>query len=256
MTPHEKAVNAINARIARLQASLRDAKTETAQQFLVQSLVVSIGMAEALNDYIKSVGHYAQRRHAEVKRVNETLQAQHAELLNAAKQLLEKLKANPADAGVRKEIERTQQTMSSVQKAVRRSANALQRELAPGLAMIDRIADSVRRLSGAGDSAALKRLLKTVVGHARELYATHPALPAKDIVATEAWEKSVAAEIDRAAGFDDAYARSGYQATVAFELMALALSENPPRTPDEATQRSNESAAARLRQITARLGGT
>ena len=66
MTPHEKAVNAINARLERLQANLREAKVETAQGFLFQSIVVTIAIAEALNDYIKQVGEYARRRHGEV----------------------------------------------------------------------------------------------------------------------------------------------------------------------------------------------
>lgn len=255
MTPHEKAVSAINTRLEQLQAHLREAKEEAAKQFLVQSLVVTLGAAEGLNDYIKAVGQHAQRRHADVKRTNESLGAQHTELLNAGRELLEKLKATPTDAALRKEIERAQQAMTSVQKAVRRGANALQRELAPSLATIDAMADSIRRLSGATDIEGLKRVLKTTIGHVRDLYADQPALPAKGIVQAEAWEKVAGSEIEQAAGFYDAYARAGYQTTLALEMIALAVSENPPASAEEAARRANEAAAARLKQITARFTG-
>jgi hypothetical protein len=253
MTPHEKAVATINARLERLQANLREAKEESAQRFLVQSLVVTLGVAEALNDYIKEVGEYARRRHGELKQTNETLAAQHADLLKAGQEQLEKLKANPADRALRKEIERTQKNMETVQKNVRRGANALQRDLAPSLAMIDQMAVSARRLSEAGQAETLKRLLKTVVEQVRELYADQPTLTAANVVDAAAWEKSAAAEIDQAAGFYDAYARAGYQVTLAFVWMILAISENPPRSAEDATQRANEAVAARLKAITARL---
>lgn len=256
MTPHEKALTAINARLERLQASLREAKVETAQRFLFQSLVVTLAFAEALNDYIKKIGEYAQRRHAALKQVNETLEAQHAAALKSGQDLLEKLKAAPTDRAIRKEIERVQQNMAAIQKTLRRGTNALQRELAPSLATIDLMSDSVRRLSEADQSDALKRLLGTIVGQVRELYATQPALPAKDVIDAAGWERSTAAEIDDAAGFHDAYARAGYQATLALEFMALAVSEDPPRTGEEATRRASDAAAQRLKEITARLTAT
>jgi hypothetical protein len=253
MTPHEKAVNAANARLERLQANLSAAKAESARQFLVQSLVVTVGVAEALNDYAEMVGAYAERRHANVKQANEPLGGQHADLLRSGKELLEKLKANPTDRSIHKEIELVQQKMAGLQKTLRRAANALQRELAPGLAMIDQMAVSVRRLVEADQSDALKRVLKTIVGQVRELYATQPELPAKDVIEAAAWEASILAEIEQAAGFYDAYARSGYQATLALELTTMAVSEAPPRTAEEATQRANEAAAARLKEITTRI---
>lgn len=256
MTPHQKAVNAINTRLERLQANLADARVETAQRFLFQSLVVTVGMGEALNDYITMVGQHAQRRHGIVKQANETLGAQHADLLKSGRELLEKLKANPTDRAIRKEIERAQQRMAAVQKSVRRGANALQRELAPSLAMIDQMAASVRRFSEADESDALKRLLKTIVGQVSELYAAQRTLPAKDVIDPVAWEKSAVSEIDQAADFYDAYARAGYQATLALELMTMALSENPPRTAEEATRRANEAAAVRVKEITARFTAT
>jgi hypothetical protein len=253
MTPHQKAVNAINARLERLQANLRDAKEESAQRFLFQSIVVTLGVAEALNDYIKMVGEFARRRHGELKQTNETLGAQHADLLKSGQELLEKLKANPTDRALRKEIERAQQNMTAVQKTLRRAGNSLQRDLAPSLALIDEMAVSVRRLSEADDIDALKRLLKAIVGQVREFYASQPSLPGKRIVDAAAWEKSVVSEIDQAAGFYDAYARAGFQATVALEMMTLAVAEHPPGTAEEATERANQAVAVRLKEITTRL---
>jgi hypothetical protein len=253
MTSHEKAVNALNVRIERLQANLRETKDESAQRFLVQSVVVTLGAAEALNEYIKQVGEYAKRRYSALKQMNETFAAQHAALLAAGREQLEKLKANPTDRVLRKEIERTQKDMEAVQKNTRRTANALQRDLAPSLATIDQMADHIRKLSEATQNDALKRQLKSMVGQVRELYADQPDLPAKGIVDAATWEKSAAAEIDQAAGFHDAYARAGYQATLALEWMILAVSENPPRTTEEAIQRANEAVSARLKEITARF---
>ncbi len=253
MTPHEKAVNAINARLERLQANLREAKVETAQGFLFQSIVVTIAIAEALNDYIKQVGEYARRRHGEVKQTNEALAAQHAEMLSAGKELLEKLKADPTDRAIRKEIERAQQNMANVQKTLRRGANTLQRDLAPSLAMIDEMAVSIRRFSEADDGDALKRVLKTVIGQVRELYASQPNLPAKDVIDVPGWEKSLVAELEQSADFYDAYARTGYQTILAIELMSLAVSENPPHTTQEASQRGTDAVAQRVKDTTARL---
>src|SRR5689334_18078554 len=201
MTPHEKAINAINARLERLQANLRDAKMETVQRFLFQSLVVTIGVVEALNDYIKMVGEYARLRHGELKQTNEALAARHTDLLNYGKELLEKLKGNPTDRTIRKDIERAQQDMAAVQKNLRRGANALQRDLGPSLATIDQMAESVRRLAEADQSDALKRVMKAVIAQVRDLYAAQPGLPAKDIIDAGAWERSAGVEIDQAAGF-------------------------------------------------------
>ena len=89
MTPHEKAVNALNLRLEQLQANLREANLESARPFLFQSLVGTIGVAEALNDYIKEVGTYARRRHAELKKTNDTLAARHADMLKSGNALLE-----------------------------------------------------------------------------------------------------------------------------------------------------------------------
>lgn len=253
MTPHEKAVNALNRRLERLQADLRDSETESTRRFLFQSIVVTLGLGEALNDYIRMVGDYAKRRHGELKKESETLTAEHDELLRAGKEMLEKFKANPTDRALRKEIEATQRSMEAIQKNVRRSANALQREVAPSIALIDPVCESVRRISEADDSEALKRLIKALLGQVRDLYADHPALPAKDIVEVEAWEKSAAAEIDQAIDRYDAYARAGYQAIVGLDMMTLAVSENPPRTAEDATQRANEVVATRVKAIAARF---
>lgn len=252
MTPHEKAVSAINARLERLQANLREAKDESAQRFLLQSIVVTLGMAEALSDYAKRVGEFAKRRHAELKQASEAFTAQHAELLKAGQEQLEKLKAAPTDRALRKEIESTQKKMETVQKNVRRGANALQRDLAPGLAMIDKMSESIKRVGEAEQNEALKRVLKATVGHVRELYAAQAGLP-KGLVEAAVWEKSAAAEIEQAAGFYDAYARAGYQVTLALEWMALAMTESPPSTAEEANERANAAVAARVKEITGRF---
>ena len=253
MTPHEKAVAAINTRLERLQANLRDAKVESAQRFLFQSIVVTIGIAEALNDFLRAIGAYAQRRHGAVKEANEALGAQHAELLGSGKELLERLKADPSDRTLRKEIDRVQQEMATIQKTLRRGANALQRELAPSLAMIDEIAVTVRRLSEADQADALKRVLTTVVEQVRDFYDAQPGVSARDFFDALAWQSSATSEIDQASDFYDAFARAGYQVVLALELMAAILAENPPRTAEAAAQRANEAVAARIKDVTARL---
>lgn len=253
MTPAEKAVNAVNSRIERLQAHLREAKSEAAQRFLSESVLVTIGVGEALAGYIKAVGEHAQRRHGELKATNAALTAQHAELLKGGQALLEQLKANPTDRAIRKEIDLAQQNMETVQKTVRRGANALQRDLAPSLALIDKFAVSVRKLSDAEETEALKRGLKTVVELVRELYVAQRTLPLKDTINAEVWQKSALAEIDQATDFYDAYARSGYQTILALELMTMAVSATPPQTLGEATSRANEAVAARIKQIASRF---
>lgn len=253
MTLYEKAANALNQRLERLQAEMRDAKAESTQRFLFQSLVVTLGISEALNEYIKTVGEQAKRRHGEVKQENGRLAAQHAELLDSAKGLLEKLKTDPTDRAIRKEIEGAQQAMTGIQKALKRGANALQRDVAPSLAMIDKLADLVRRFGEAEATDGLKRVLKTAVEHVRELYTAHPDLPARNIIEAGSWEKTAVAEMDLSTGFADAYALAGYQTILALDLMTMAVSANPPRTAEEATQRANESITARLKSITARF---
>jgi hypothetical protein len=257
MTPHEKAVHALNSRLERLQANLREARSETAQQFLFQSLVVTLGLSEAMTDYIKQVGEYSQRRHGEFKQASVAEGARHAELLKSGSALLEQLKASPTDRALRKEIERAQRNMEGITKELRRGAFALQRELALCMAMIDKLAENVRRLCEADQTAALKRVLKTLFGHVRELYAAlESTRAAKDIINAPAWEKSATAEIDRATDFYDAYARAGHQAMLALDAMILAVSETPPQTAEETTHRANESAASRLKTIAARLTAT
>lgn len=253
MTPHEKALNAVNHRLERLRVALLEAQEESARRFLFQALVVTLGLGEALNDYMKMVGAYAQRRHGELKQANEVLGVQHAELLQSGKQLLEKLKANPTDRALRKEIEVAQQGMAAIQKTVRRGTNALQREIGPSVAMIDKLAESVRRLSETDDSEALKRVLKTLVGHVSELYTSHPTLTAQNLIDVGAWEKSVVSEIDQATDRYDSYARAVYQALIALELMTSAVSENPPVAAEEATSRANEAVALRVKEIAGRF---
>jgi hypothetical protein len=255
MTPIEKAEAALNSRLERIRTNLRETKLEATRQFLFQSLLVCIGIGEALTDYVKMIGQYAQARHSELKQAHDTLTAQHADLLKSGNELLERLKAEPTDRAIRKEIEQVQQGMAVIQKTLRRGANSLQRELAPSMAMIDEFALSVRRLSEADQLDALKRVIKAVIGHVHELYLTQPGLPAKDIIDAEAWEKSAIAAVDEATDFSEAYARTGYQTILALDVMTMAVSSAPPRTTEEAIGRANESVAARLKAITARFTG-
>ena len=255
MSSHEKAVSALNQRLERLQANLREAESENTQRFLLQSIAVTIGLGEALNDYIKKVGEYAQRRHAELKQANEAIAAQHAEVLNAGKELLERFKANPTDRALRKELELAQKNMTALQKTARRGTNALQREVAPSIAMIDTFAESVRRFSEADRTEALKRQLRTLIEHVRELFRAQSVLPAKAAIDYKEWEDTAFAEIDQANGLHDAYARAGFHALRALDLVIVALSENPPTTAEDANHRANESVLARIKAITARFIG-
>jgi hypothetical protein len=253
MTPIERAETALNSRIARIQTNLRAAKSEATQQFLVQALVVCVGIGEALTEYVRTIGEFARGRHAELKRTHDTLTAEHAQLLTSGQELLERLKANPKDLVIRKEIEVVQRKMADIQKTLKRGANALQRETAPSVAMIDKLAVSIRRLAEADQIDALKRATKQILEHAHELYRAQPNLPAKNVIDVTVWEKSAVAEIGHATDFHEAYARAGYQAILALDVMTMALSPTPPRTPEEATERANTSAASRLKTITARF---
>lgn len=256
MTPTEKAVTALNTRIERLQANLRVAQSEAARQFLVQALVVAAGMGEAMTDYIKVVGQFAQRRQGDFKQITTSLSEQHAGLLKTGNVQLEQLKATPTDKAMRKEIERTQKDMAAIQKNLRRGAHELQAELSLVMAMVDETGVIVRRLSEAEQPDVLKRLLKKSIEHVRDLYAGLEATRhAKGIIDVAAWEQSVNETMAPATDFYDAYARAGYQAIFAFDLMSMAVSEKPPQTAEEATQRANQSVAARVKDITARFVG-
>lgn len=256
MTPIEKAEAALNNRLERLQANLREAKAEKARQFLAQSLVVCIGLGEALRDYVKTIGEYAQGRYGEIKQTNATLTAEHADLLKSGNELLERLKASPNDRSLRKEIELAQRAMAAIQKTLRRSANSLQSDLAPSMAMVEKIAVSIRRFGEADQPEALKRVIGTMVGHVQELYQAQPELPSKDIINAASWEKSAVIEIDQVSDFYEAYALTGYQALRALHVMTMAVSSTPPGTADEAARRASESVAARLKAVTARFANS
>ena len=104
MNPTEKAEVALNTRLDRLQANLRETSSDTARRFLFQSLVVCVGLGEALTDYVKQIGEYAQARYSQLKQTQTTLTAEHAALLASGNDLLERLKANPSDRSIRQEI--------------------------------------------------------------------------------------------------------------------------------------------------------
>ena len=253
MTPIEKAENALNSRIERIQTTLAATSSDATRQFLTQALVVSIGIGEALAGYVKMIGQYAQSRHRELKPAHDALAAQHADLLRSGTELLERLKANPTDRTIRKEIEAAQKNMARIQKTLRRGANALQRDLTPSMAMIDVLATTVRRLADADQIDELKRAVKLMLGHARDLYLAHSPRPAKNIVDAAAWETLALAEIDRATDSNEAYTRAGFQALLALDMMTMAVSPTPPNTAEEATRRAAESVGDRLKAITARF---
>jgi len=253
MSPYEKAVAALNARLERLQSNLSAATQETARLAAFQSIVVTLGLGEALNEYLTSVRDYAQRRHDELKETNDSLTTRHAELLESGKQLLEQLKANPTDREIRRQIDVVASGGRVIQKMVRKGTNALQRDVAPSVATIDPIADTVRKFVETTDRDTLGRVLRTLIGQVRELYGTHPSVPARDIIDAEAWERTVDSELGQSTGPDDSYARAGYQALLALGLMTFAVSENPPKEAAEAFSRGTEGVAVRLKAITARF---
>ena len=256
MNPTEKAEVALNTRLDRLQANLRETSSDTTRRFLFQSLVVCVGLGEALTDYVKQIGEYAQTRYSQLKQTHASLTAEHDALLSSGNALLERFKANPTDRGLRQEIERAQRDMAAIQKTLRRGADSLQRDLAPSMAMVDELALSARRFGEAGERDELKRVLGAVVEHVRELYRTQPALPSKNLIDTESWGKSAVAEIEQTTDFYEAYASAGYQVVRAIEVMTLAVSSNPPATGDEISARANEAVATRLKAIAERLGRT
>jgi len=253
MNPTEKAEVALNTRLDRLQANLRETSSESARRFLFQSLVVCVGLGEALTDYVKKIGEYAQARYGQLKQTHTTLTAEHAVLLNTGNELLDRLKANPTDRTIRQEIDRAQRDMAAIQKTLRRGADSLQRDLAPSMSMVDELAVTVRRFGEAGERAELKRVLGTVVEHVRELYRTQPDLPSKNLIDTEAWGTSAVAEMEQTTDFYEAYASAGYQVVRAIEVMTMAVSLTPPSTAEEISAQANVAVATRLKAIAERL---
>jgi len=253
MNPTEKADIALNTRLDRLQANLRETSSDTARRFLFQSLVVCVGLGEALTDYVKTIGEYAQARYGQLKQTHTALSAEHAALLTSGNELLERLKANPGDPTVRHAIERAQRDMAAIQKNLRRGADSLQRDLAPSMAMVDELALTVRRFGEAGEREELKRVLESVVEHVRELYRTQPSLPSKNLIDTASWGKSAVSEMEQTTDFYEAYASAGYQVVRAMEVMTIAVSPTPPATADEISARANAAVATRLKAIAERL---
>jgi hypothetical protein len=253
MTPIEKADAALNNRLQRLQANLHETTSETARRFLFQSLVVCVGLGEALTDYVKMIGQYAQARYSRLKETHDTLTAEHADLLKSGNDLLERLKANPSDRSIRQQIEVAQRNKAATQKKLRRGADSLQRDLAPSMGMVEKLSVSVRRFGEANDKEVLKRVTETIVEHVRELYLAQPGLPSKNLIDAAAWVKSALAEIEQATEFHEAYATAGYQVVRAIEVLTMAMSEIPPVTTDEIRERANEAVATRLKAIAARF---
>lgn len=255
MTPIEKAERALNEQIEESQARLKTATTEAAQRQLVQSILGWAGIGDTITEYVGAIGQYAKARHGELKQTQTALTAQHEELLKSGKEMLERLKANPSDRGIRKEIEQAQRGMEAIQKSLRRGAESLQKEVNPSIRLIDTVADSVRRLCESADKEGLRRWTKAIVGHAQELYRAHPALPSKGVIDADSWEKSATSAIDDAETFVDAQARAGFQAMIALQVMVMAVSANPPATAEEATERANTAVAQRMKKLLERLDG-
>lgn len=249
----EKTEAALNQRIASIQAQLRTTQSETAQKSLFQALLVCLAVSEALTDFMRSVGEYARNRHSDLKRAEADLTARHAALLDSGGRLLEQLKANPANQALRKEIDRTQRDMEAIEKTLRRSTNAFQADVAPGMRMIEEVAVTIRRFSEADQIGSLKRVVKLMVGHAYELYRSQPGVPAKGIVDAVVWEKAAVAGVDEATEFQAAFAHAGYQVLLTLEVMGMALIPGPPQTTDEATRRATEAIAVRMKTVASRL---
>lgn len=256
MNPTEKAEVALNTRLERLQANLRETSSETTRRFLFQSLVVCVGLGEALTDYVKAIGAYAQARYRQLKQTHTTLTAEHEALLKSGTDLLEQLKASPSDRGILQEIERAKRDMTAIQKTLRRGADSLQRDLAPSMAMVEELALSVRRFGEASDREELRRVLKTFIEHVGELYRSQPDLPAKNLIDTAAWGNAAVAEIESTTDFYEAYASVGYQVVRAVEVMTMAVSLTPPATAEEISARANPAVVARLKTIAERLAST
>ena len=249
----EKAERALNGRIEQLQTGLEQATSEATRRHQLHAMVVCVGLGEAITDYVRSIEQYAKSRYTELKEEQTALTAEHAHQLKSGKELLERLKTDPTDRTLRKEIEAAQRSMELIQKALRKKADALQREVSPAIRLIDELADSLRRLCDAEEKSDLKRALKLIIAHVQELYQAHPSLPSEGIINPTAWEEAAAASLNDASDFYDAHARAGFQALVAVEVMPMAVSQSPPGTAEEATQRANEAVTARVRRITERF---
>lgn len=253
MTPLEKAEAALNSRIERIQTNLKDTRSESARSFLFQSLVVCVGIGEALAGYVNAVQVYANTRYNEIKDMQGRLTAEHDGLLASGNDLLERLRANPTDRDLLKQIEQTKKDMAAVQKTLRRGADSLQSELAPSMGIMDKLALSIRRIAEADGIDPLKRTLRTVFEHVGELYSAQERLPSKNIIDPAALEASALGEMDQATEFYDVFARSAYHTMLAVDLMTLALSSQPPQTAEEAVKRAHAASTTRLNVIAARL---
>ncbi len=252
MTPMEKAEGALNQRIEQLQARLQEAKSEEARRFFVQSILVCLGLGECITDYGHAITQYAKARHAELKAAQLKFSAQHDELMKSGNEMLERLKANPTDRALRKEIETAQRHMATVQKSLRRGVDAFQREMSPSIGLMDKIAASLRRLGEAEDKEALKRATRSMLAHVQELYRGHPALPSSGAIDPAVWEVSAQTEIDEASDFYDAFSRAGFQAMLALQIMTLAIAPTA-HTNEEVVSHAHAAVTQRLKTIAERF---
>lgn len=252
MTPIEKAENALNSRIQYFQSKLAEQNSEATRRTLVQALVVYVGIGEAIADYVRTLNQFATSRFATLKQEQAKLTAEHAELLSSGETLLTQLKADPTDRAVRKEIERAQQKMEAVQKTLRRSADALQREISPGVRLLDEMAATLRYLAEAEDALSLKRATKKLTLHAQELFRHAPQAP-HGLIDAATWEASAVEAIDQSQDFYEAHARAGTQAVLALALMSISLSAGAESVPESVLTLANGAVTKRLTEIAARL---
>jgi hypothetical protein len=247
MTPMGKAEAALNGRIAEFQAKLRNAEAEATRRSLVHAVMVLLAIREAVSHYVQAIGDYAKNRFAELKEQQTALTGEHAQLLKSGSEMLERLKANPADREIRKEIERTQRSMEAVQKNLRRGADTFQREIGPSLVLVDKLADSLRRLCESEDQVSLKRATKTLFSDVEEF--------SRVPVDAAAWYRSAAASIDEGTDFYDANARACFQALLALELITLAISTRP-EAQQNIVETANAAATARVTAVASRLANS
>jgi len=255
MTPIEKAERALNLKIEQMQTRIQAAGSDKPRPDLVQGLIIWVSLGETITEYVAAISSYAKLRHAELKEKQLNLVAEHESLLKSGQKQLERLKLDPSNREIQKEIKQTQRSMETVQKTLRRGAASLQNEVNPSIRIFDTLADHVRRLCESEDKTEIKRWTKAIVQQPEELYRTHPTLPTKGIIDTPTWEKSASNAIDESTDFLEAQARAGFQAMLALEIMIMALSPTPPETTEAATERANAAVASRTKKLMTRLAG-
>lgn len=249
----EQAEKALNARIQDFQTKLQAADAGPLRDSLVQAIVVYAGIGEAISAYVQSINQYATARFGELKTAQGTLTTEHAELLKSGHALLEELKLRPTDRALRKEIERTQRKMETLQKTLRRGADALQREISPGVRSLDELAAALRQLAEAEDTAKLRRAVHSMLAVARDRYHSGDHPPGNGVSPVAAWERGAVEAVENATNFYAAHARAGTHAILVTELLSAAMRVTPPETLDAGLQEAHAAVARRLAAVAERF---